>query len=388
MHKLIIRIVPFTGQMNSQYFNFDLTRDGTVWTLAIGRNWQDGMDYGGWDGQTTDPAPLVKRFIQLLGTKINKAEKDFLASKTLANFYTSMKTILPKTEVVVDHASVKALAGEAKYKQIMESTSFVLFDILTQNPTGIFRTIEGGFKTAVPDDMVRGVVAEAMHKLTIRLATHTGQMNSQYFDLSFKRDGTSWTLTVGRNWQDGMDYGGWDGQTTDPAPMVKAFINLLGVKTNKAAADFLASKSLANFYSTMKGIVGQTEVVVDVDSIKALPGETKYKQLMEATPFVVFDLLSQNPTGIFRTIQDGFRGAIKDDLSREAAASGMNKLIVHIIKKSAPFNAGYFDFVFSKEGKVWTVTVGRDWNDGMDYGGWDGQTGDPTVVTKQLLDKL
>jgi len=109
---------------------------------------------------------------------------------------------------------------------------------------------------------------------------------------------------------------------------------------------------------------------------------------MEATPFVVFDLLSQNPTGIFRTIQDGFRGAIKDDLSREAAASGMNKLIVHIIKKSAPFNSGYFDFVFSKEGKVWTVTVGRDWNDGMDYGGWDGQTGDPTVVTKQLLDKL
>jgi hypothetical protein len=110
-----------------------------------------------------------------------------------------------------DAESIKALPGEAKFNLAMEPAAFVVFSVLTgpMPVAGILNSIWSGFDNAIRDDVTRNIAGDQIHTLVVKAVHHSGKdMNTQYFHFDLKKDGTTWTFTFGRNWNDGHDYNG------------------------------------------------------------------------------------------------------------------------------------------------------------------------------------
>jgi len=73
-------------------------------------------------------------------------------------------------------------------------------------------------------DFTKQAAAEAMSKFVIKFVQIDSEVSFN-FVTKLAKDGSTWTLELGRNWNTISD--GWDGQTFDPTKMSNDLLNML-----------------------------------------------------------------------------------------------------------------------------------------------------------------
>jgi len=143
----------------------------------------------------------------------------------------------------------------------------------------------------------------------------------------------------------------------------------MSLKLRQAQKAFEDCAGLKEFLRRMGVSLTKTEIVIDIESIKALQGTAHWKrQTTEPVNWCVFTMLTDSTIPILlNTISSGFNNALPDELSREAAAEEMEKIVIHFAPdEETIYNESKVALV--KEGKTWNLTVTRNWTSITDIG--------------------
>ena len=158
----------------------------------------------------------------------------------------------------------------------------------------------------------------------------------------------------------------------------------MSLKIRQAQKAFEECKGLVVFKERMANSIPKAEIVIDIDSIKALQGTAKWRQVEEPVVWCVFSLLTDSTIPILlNTISSGFNNALSDAMSKEVAAEEMHKIVITLAQDQETIYAES-KVALSKNDKTWTVTVTRNWNSVTDIG----YGVDPDKLKAQIVNSL
>jgi len=132
----------------------------------------------------------------------------------------------------------------------------------------------------------------------------------------------------------------------------------MSLQLRKAEADFFKCERYNNFLKKMKEYCPSTELVVDLDSIKALTGQASQGTEKKAIPIVLFGFL----TGFYWTaIDTGFFHVTKDPLGKETVAAEIKKLTFKFIQDDSITKHNYQFNPVKGTDKQWTMNCVYNW---------------------------
>jgi hypothetical protein len=168
----------------------------------------------------------------------------------------------------------------------------------------------------------------------------------------------------------------------------------MSLKIRQAQQQWEDSNSRKAFYERIAKTLTKTEVVIDHDSIKALPGTCNLRDMWHAgenpVPALVYWILCDTAPYTCRTLNDvctAFELALPDDMSKEAAKD-IEKLVIKFAQddKVEGGTSGNAAHDVSKDGKTWTLTIRRNWNIALDISGVPGF--DSAIFKDYILNNL